>query len=297
MDATASTPAGTGVAIVTPFDENGDLDEAALAGLVGELEARGVDFVVPAGTTGEAALLSDDERVRVVATVAEAASVPVLAGTGQPSRRRTVETTDRAADAGADAALVVTPFYYRHDQAALVDYYRSVADVVELPVYLYSIPSVTGMVLEPETVAALADHPNVVGLKDSSGDLERFQREVALTADAAFDVFTGHGGVYAQALELGAAGGVLALANVAPERASAIGDAHAAGDEAAARRENAALVELNRAVTATYGVPGLKAAMGMRGLPGGQPRSPHRPVGADATAELEALVVAAEPTA
>ncbi len=286
---------GTGLPLVTPFTADGDVDEAALAELVGVVEDGGVDFIVPVGSNGESALLSPDEQARVVEVVADAATVPVLAGTGQPSRRHTVRATERAADAGADAALVVTPYYFTHDQETLATYYREVADAVELPVYLYSVPSKTGVALDVTTVAELADHPNVAGMKDSSGDLATFHREVATTADADFDLLVGHGGLFAHALDAGATGGVLALANVAPERTSEVHDRHAAGDDAAARRINAELVELNHAVVSRFGVPGLKAAMRLRGMPAGHARSPHRPVGPEVEAELERLVAAAEP--
>jgi 4-hydroxy-tetrahydrodipicolinate synthase len=285
---------GTGVALVTPFTADGDLDESALASLVGELEAGGVDFVVPVGSNGESVLLSPDEQARVIQLVVDVASVPVLAGTGQPGLRRTQRATERAAAAGADAALVVTPYYFHHDQAALTAYYRDLAEDAPLPVYAYSTPSKTGVRLEPETVADLASHDNIAGLKDSSGDLERLHREVARTADEAFDLLIGHGGLYAHAIETGVTGGVLALANLAPELASEIYDRYAAGDQAGARARNGRLVELNHAVTAKYGVPGLKAAMRLRGLPAGHVRSPHRPVGDDGEAELEALLTAAE---
>ena len=280
---------GTGVAMVTPFTADGDVDEAALGDLVGELEGRGVDFLVPAGTTGEAPLLTPSELDRVVETVVATASVPVVAGTGQPGRRGTVEATARAAEAGADAAMVVTPYYYAHDQSALAAYYREVADAVELPVYAYSIPSRTGVALEPDTVAEIAGHPNVVGLKDSSGDLGRLGRTAARVPDG-FDLLVGHGGLFAPALELGAAGGILALANVVPEGASAVYGRFAAGDERGARERNADLAELNWAITAGYGIPGLKAAMRHRGLPAGHVRSPHRPIGPEAEAELARLV-------
>lgn len=286
---------GTGVALVTPFTAAGDIDEAALTTLVGELESRGVDFVVPVGSNGESVLLSPDERARVIQLVADAATVPVVAGTGTPGLRRTVRATERAAAAGADAALVVTPYYYGHDQSTLAAYYRELAESVPVPVYAYSTPSKAGVHLEAETIAELAAHPNIAGLKDSSGDLERLQREIAMTVDQAFDVLIGHGGLYAQALDAGAAGGVLAVANLVPAAVSGIHDRFAAGDTASARQHNAALVELNHAVTAEYGVPGLKAAMRLRDLPAGQVRSPHRPVGSDVEAELEDRLAAVEP--
>lgn len=286
---------GTGVAMVTPFTAEGDLDEATLTQLVGELETRGVDFLVPVGSTGESVLLTPEEQTRVIQRVVDAASVPVIAGTGQPGLRATEQATMRAAAAGADAAMVVTPYYFAHDQATLAAYYRELADGSDLPIYAYSIPSKTGVAIEPETVAELAGHPNIVGLKDSSGDLERLHRELALTEDEPFEVLVGHGGLLAQSLEMGAAGGILALANIAPERASAVYERHADGDAAGARALNSALVELNRAITTVYGIPGLKAAMRLRGLPAGHVRSPHRPVDPAVEPALENLVEAAEP--
>ena len=286
---------GVGAAIVTPFTPAGELDPASLADLVDELQDRGVDFLVPAGSTGEAPLLTAGERARAIEAVVDAASVPVVAGTGLPGLEPTRAATDRAAAAGADAALVVTPYYYAHDQTALADHYRALADRAGIPIYAYSVPSRTGIALEPETAAGIADHPNVTGMKDSTGDLERLHRELAATADAEFDVLVGHGGLLADALGIGAAGGITALANLAPERVGEVYRRFEAGDAEGARELNAELVELNHAVTKRYGVPGLKAAMRMRGLPAGHVRRPHRPVGPAAEAELERLVRAAEP--
>ena len=284
---------GIGPPLVTPFDADGDVDHDRLRELVAWLEARGVDFLVPCGSNGEAELLGAAERTAVVETVAEAASVPVLAGTGRPGTQETVEATAAAAEAGADAALVVTPFYYRHDQAALAAHYRTVADAASIPVYLYSVPSYTDVRLAPEAVGELADHSNVAGMKDSSGDVDAFVRTRRATADESFDLLVGSGGVLAQALAAGGDGGVLALANVAPAATTAVYDAFAAGDAERARALNADLVALNRAVTAEFGVPGLKKAMRARGAPAGHARSPHRPPDEAATERLASLLEAA----
>ncbi|WP_336036142.1 dihydrodipicolinate synthase family protein [Halobacterium yunchengense] len=288
---------GLGVPLATPFEDDGAVDHAALADLAAWVVEAGADFLVPCGSNSEAELLTAAERAAVVETVADAVpgDVPVLAGTGSPGLRETVEATRAAADAGADGALVVTPFYYDHDQDGLAAYYRAVADASPLPVYLYSVPKYTGVALEPETVGALAAHGNVAGMKDSSGDLAAFQRTRTATADADFELFVGSGGVFAAALDAGADGGVLALANVVPERAGEIRDRHVAGDDAAARECNRRVLELNTAVTATHGVPGLKAAMRSRGLPAGTVRSPHRPVDEETAADLAALVEDALP--
>ncbi|SFR50174.1 dihydrodipicolinate synthase family protein [Halogeometricum limi] len=281
---------GIGPPLVTPFTADGAVDESALRDLVGWVEARGVDFLVPCGSNSEAELMTADERARVVEVVADEASVPVLAGTGSPGFEETRRATADAADAGADAALVVTPFYYSHDDATLEAYYRDLADEAEIPIYLYSVPAYTDVKLSPAVVDELATHPNVAGMKDSSGDVTTFVRERRLTRDADFDLLVGAGGVLSHALASGADGGVLALANVAPEAAAEIYEAHVDGDADGARELNETVVELNHAVTAGHGVPGLKAAMRARGAPAGHPRRPFRPVSDDARAELEALV-------
>lgn len=285
---------GIGPPLVTPFDEEGDVDYERLRELVDWVEARDVDFIVPCGSNSEAELMTAGERKRVVETVLEAASVPVLAGTGHPGLRETLEATRAAADAGADAALVVTPFYYSHDQATLEAYYRDVADAAPLPVYLYSVPAYTDVRLEPGTVGRLATHPNVVGMKDSHASISEFVRtsrriEEETGGETAFDLLIGSASVLAQALDAGGVGGVVALANLAPATTAAVFETHRT-DPDRARAMNAELVELNAAVTAEYGVPGLKWAMRQRGAPAGYPRSPHREPNAEARGRLRALL-------
>lgn len=288
---------GVGVPLATPFDDAGGVDHDALEELVSWVTDHGVDFLVPCGSNSEAELLTAGERAAVVRTVVDTApaDVPVLAGTGSPGLQETLETTRAAADTGADAALVVTPFYYDHNAETLAAYYRDVADESPLPVYLYSVPKYTGVTLDPRTVESLATHPNVAGMKDSTGNLGAFQRLRHATADADFDLLVGSGGVFAAALDAGANGGVLALANVVPGRAKEIAELHVAGNDEAARALNQRLVELNHAVTAEYGVPGLKAAMRTRDVEAGTVRSPHRPVSDDVVRELDALVQNALP--
>jgi 4-hydroxy-tetrahydrodipicolinate synthase len=282
--------------LVTPFDEDGDVDEDRLVRLVDWITDRGVDFLVPCGSNSEAELMSVEERARVVELVTDRApdDVPVLAGTGHPGLAETLRQTDLAAEAGADGALVVTPFYFGHDQATMAAYYREVADESPIPVYLYSVPQLTHVALDPGTVGDLAEHPNVAGMKDSSGDLEAFQRERQLAGDD-FELFVGSGSVFAHALAAGADGAILALANVAPERTSEVYERHRAGEGEQARALEVELVELNRAVTTRFGVPGLKAAMRERGAPAGYARAPHQPVGDEVKEELVSLLDVARP--
>lgn len=282
---------GTAVPLVTPFEDDGSVDHAALRELTTWLLDSGLDFLVPAGSTSEAPLLTMAERTAVVETVVEASGdAPVLAGTGHPGFEATMEQTEQAAAVGADGALVVTPFYYTPDQDALATYYRDVAAASPIPVYLYSVPKYTGVRVEPETAIDLAAHDNVLGMKDSSGDMESVQRIATGTADLDFDLLGGSGSIFAPALDAGASGGILALANVVPERVSEIYRLHEAGDDGEARALNRQLVDLNRALTGVYGVPGIKYAMRHRGREVGAARRPFQPVDDAAARELATLV-------
>lgn len=280
---------GTGVPLATPFASDGSLSEDDLRAVVDWVEDA-VDFLVPCGSTGEAPLMGPEERARVVRIVAEETDLPVLAGTGHAGYHQTLRSTERAAEAGADAALVVTPYYYAHSSEDLAAYYRDLATESPLPVYLYSVPKFTGVALDPDTVAELAGHDGVAGIKDSSGDVERIGRTVRATADREFAVLNGAGGVYAHALDAGADGGILALANVAPDRASEVYDLHVGGHHESARELNASLVPLNRAITARYGVPGVKAALRHRGVPVGRAREPFGPLAPEDREEIQRLV-------
>ena len=281
---------GTGVPLVTPFDVNGNVDELKLRGIVKWVEKGGVDFIVPCGSNSESELMTLEERSRVVEIVVETASVPVLAGTGHPGLRETVIQTELAADAGADSALVVTPFYFIHTQEAIAAYYEELSDLVSIPIYLYSVPKFTNVVLDPGTAKILAKNKNIKGMKDSGGNLEIFQQEVELTDGDDFNMLVGSGGMYADALRSGASGGVLALANIAPEKCSEIYRLHREGDNENAKKINDSLMGLNQAVTGTYGVPGLKAAMNMRGAPAGFCRSPHRESESEAKSSLQKMI-------
>jgi len=279
---------GIGPPLVTPFDDSGDVDHDRLTELVGWLEREGVDFLVPCGSTSEAPLLTPDERQRVIETVTGVASVPVLAGTGAAGFRQTRDRTEAAAEAGAAGALVVTPFYYNHGQDRLAEYYRELADSASVPVYLYSVPVFAKTRLEPETVVDLADHPNIAGVKDSSGDLEAFVRTLD-GVDDEFDTLIGSASLLAQALDAGASGAIAALVNLVPGRLADLVEIHGA-DPARARAANRSLVALNRAVTAEYGIPGLKYAMRERGVPAGYSRRPHREVGSESAAAIDDLL-------
>jgi len=262
--------------IVTPFEADGRLD---LAGYESNIESyAGCDFsgILVLGSNGEAACLSEDEKVAIIkAAVAKSNGRPIYAGTGTDSTRTTVELTKKAADAGASAALVLNPFFFKSqlNPEALRRHYEAVADVSRIPVLIYSMPGATGLPVPPSVVHQLAKHPNVRGMKDSSGDIANLQRILA-GVPREFPLAAGSAPILYSALSLGASGGVLAVAGCSPEATVAVYRAFKAGDHEKARRLQLALTPLAIAVTATYGVAGLKAAVTLSGRRGGVPRPP-----------------------
>lgn len=283
---------GSGVPLVTPFNNEKEIDSEKLRSLVSQVIDANIDFIVPCGSNGEAELMTLEERAAVIRTVTNKSSVPVLAGTGHPGFAETRKQTELAVEAGADAALVVTPYYYTHDQATLETYYQKIADDSDIPIYLYSVPSKTGTELAPETVESLSYHKNIYGMKDSSGNLISLIQKNNLTNDG-FELFIGNGSLYAQGLDAGATGGILALANVVPELVTEIHEKHSNGNQNSARGLNSDLVDLNQAITARYSVPGVKVAMKARDLPAGELRSPFASVRDEVQRDLENLVVTA----
>lgn len=288
--------AGVLAPVATPFraDEAIDLD-AFGANVRAHLEA-GLHGVVVAGSTGEAALLDDEERVRLVAMAR--ALVPderwLVAGTGGESTRQTVRRCRQAAAEGADAVLVVAPHYYTAAMTtdALRAHYARVADESPAPVLLYNMPKYMHFSLDPALVAELARHENVVGMKDSSGDaalLGRYQE----SQGPAFTVLTGSGGGLHGALHGGSPGAILAVALFAPALALEVLHRWRAGDAAGSAAAQERLGALARDVVGALGVPGVKAALERVGLRGGPVRSPLRPLDDDQRARVHAAVDAA----
>lgn len=264
------------VAAPTPFLANGAVDNDALRYNIGQWLDAGVDGILVLGTTGEAIHLDDDESDALIA-VARAA-VPsgrrLLVGTGRPTTAATIRATARAADLGADLALVLTPHYYKSEMTpdALGRHYREVADTSAIPVILYAMPALTGVQISSELGAELGRHPRIFGIKDSSGDVAMLFDRVERSNES-FRVFSGSGRAVLPALAAGVRGSILAIAAVAPEVAVAAHRAFAAGELDTARRAAALLLRLSD-LLAPYGLGGLKAAMTVRGLRGGVCRPP-----------------------
>jgi 4-hydroxy-2-oxoglutarate aldolase len=267
--------------MVTPFKTDESLDMAGFESNVRAHMSAGLHGVLVAGSTGEAALLGDDERRKLIEAARK--SVPsdrtLLAGTGAESTRHCVERCRDAASSGADAVLVVSPHYYSSSMtpAALKVHFTRVADESPVPVLLYNIPKYAHFRLEPELIADLSKHPNIAGMKDSAGDMAFFARYVESQSDT-FDVLTGHGGTFATALRLGARGGILAVALFAAELALEVWQAHGEGRTADAESAQKPLVVMAAEIVARMGVPGVKAAMDRVGLKGGHVRLPLLPV-------------------
>ena len=274
---------GVLIPCTTPFDPiTGDVDLVGFRANVRSFMAHPVRGIVVGGSTGEAVLLDEDERVLLLEGARDL--VPddrlVIAGTGAESTRTTIRRCEVSAGKGADAVLVQPPAFYRGamTDAALLDHYRAVAAASPIPVILYQVPlRMSTLEFSTNLVAGLATIANVVGIKDSRGSLELVGELVDRTPDA-FQVLVGSGAALYGGLELGAVGGILGVANLAPGPAAAIHAAHKAGDSAEAGRIQEAVAPVHTEIVAAMGVPGVKVGLDLLGLRGGDPRLPLRPL-------------------
>jgi len=282
--------------IPTPFDADGEIDVVALAENLAWWNRFDLSGVVVLGSNGEAVLLDEDEKLALIeavrAGVAEDRSM--IVGTGAQSTRATIGLTQAAAGAGADAALVLPPSYYKSQMTAnvLERHFRAVADASPIPVVLYNMPACTGIDLTAELIIALAGHANIIGLKDSGGDVAKLGR-IQGALDGRFRILAGSASFLLPALSVGAVGGILALANIAPRQCVEIFRLAAEGDVSTARDLQVRMILPNTAVTRRWGVPGLKAAMEMLGLRGGPVRLPLLPLGPKERDELRSILLEA----
>jgi 4-hydroxy-tetrahydrodipicolinate synthase len=239
---------GSMVAVVTPMQADGALDFAALAQLVEFHIENGTDAIIAVGTTGESATLDFEEHIAVVSKVVELVRrrIPVIAGTGANSTREALHLTQRAMAAGADACLLVTPYYNKPTQEGLYRHYKLIADSVPIPQILYNVPGRTACDMQPETVERLADTPNIVGIKEAS-TLQRIQELVRRCGDR-LDVYSGDDGIAAEAILSGAKGNISVTANVAPRLMHEMCAAALAGDRARTEAINQQVAGLHKAL-------------------------------------------------
>ncbi|MFB6304697.1 MAG: dihydrodipicolinate synthase family protein [Haloferacaceae archaeon] len=281
-------------ALVTPFDDEGEVDHAALADLVRAL-SDDVDGMVPCGTTGEFASMTPAERRRVVETTASATDLPVVAGAADTSVRGVRERVAAAADAGADAALVPLPYYHgANDPEGHETFLTRVADAADLPLVLYNIPGPVGRTLDADLAATMAAHGNVTGLKDSSGDLDHLLTVAERTPDG-FDLYQGYDSLLVPGLAFGATGGINALANVVPGALADLADAVAAGDfDRAMAVHREAVAPVFRLAVEHGFAPTTKVAAAARGLlPDAAVRPPLVELDGDARTAVEEAARAA----
>jgi len=267
--------------LTTTFDKEENLRTDKIKFNIQRLSRHGLSGFLILGSNGELVMLSHKEKVEAFHAAREAIEPGklMLAGTGCESTRETIMLTREAAKSGADAALVLNPFYYKgqltHD--ALVKHFFEVAEAATIPVVIYNMPSNTGLDMSAETILAISQHSNIIGLKDSGGNLEKME-EIIRSAKTGFQVLAGSAGFLLPALKLGAMGGILALANIAPAQCIDIYRLFNEGQLEEAEMLQQKIIELNIAVTRKWGVPALKEAMQHCGMYGGPTRKPLQPL-------------------
>jgi 4-hydroxy-tetrahydrodipicolinate synthase len=277
-------------ALITPFTKDNKIDKQGLEQNIGFLIENGVSGIVPCGTTGESATLSIKEHEQVIEIAVECSTVPVVAGTGSNNTTEAIELTRFAQDAGADAALLITPYYNKPNDRGMLAHFKKVANEVDIPMIVYNVPSRTGINLKPEIVAELAKESNIVGIKEASGNLDQVTRIIEMTQDEDFVVLSGDDGLTLPIMALGGAGVISVVANVAPKLTVSMVEAFQRGDMDEARRLHLALAPLIRAVFLETNPIPIKKAVELIGLPAGHLRLPLASMSEDNERKLKAAL-------
>lgn len=277
--------------IATPFDDEGNIWKIKVQHNVEKWNVTGLSGYVVCGSTGESVSLTTEEKTQLWEWVAQYAAPEkvLIAGTGAESVRETVALTNRAAEMGYKAAMVRTPHYYKNlvnNAAAQALFYNAVADQAKIPILIYNWPQVTGVDIPVEAVVQLSHHPNMLGIKESSGNLEKVAQLVG-EVNKGFQVLVGSAPILASCLAVGAVGAILAFANAAPYATISIWEAHRTRETAAALDWQARIAQAARLVTTKHGIPGLKHAMDLAGYYGGPPRLPLTVPSPQAKREIE----------
>ena len=278
-------------AIITPFLKDESLDEEGLKKNIRYLSNTGISGIVPCGTTGESATLTFEEHKRVVEIAVEASKVPVIAGTGSNNTREAMELTRHAAEAGADAALLITPYYNKPTDKGMFEHFKAIAEKCDIPIVLYNVPKRTGIDLKPELVAKLSKVKNIVAIKEASGNLSQLSQIIEQTWGSDFSVLCGDDDLTLPAMALGAKGVISVVANVAPRKTVAMVDAMMKGDLEKARSLHYELAPLVRAMFLETNPIPVKTAHKYLGLAGGPLRLPLGEMAADKEKMLKELLV------
>ena len=267
---------GAGVALVTPFHEDGSVNYEKLAELVEEQIAGGTDAIVACGTTGEAATMSEEEHMDVIRFIIKAVNhrIPVIAGTGSNCTATAIDLSKQAEEAGAEGVLLVTPYYNKATQGGLIQHYEAVAGAISLPCILYNVPSRTGVTIQPETMAYLYQHvENIVGVKDATGNISMITKLMSLV-DENFLLYSGDDDQIVPLLSVGASGVISVLSNVAPHETHEICQKWFDGDIKGAREAQFKAYPLIKALFAEVNPIPVKAALNLMGKNVGSLRLP-----------------------
>ncbi|OYT53268.1 MAG: 4-hydroxy-tetrahydrodipicolinate synthase [Candidatus Altiarchaeales archaeon ex4484_2] len=281
---------GLYTALITPFDEEGDLDINGFRKNIRRQIDDGVDGIVPVGTTGESATLSSEEHKIVVETAVEEANgkIKVIAGTGSNNTSEALEYTQHAMDAGADAALVITPYYNKPTQRGLIKHYTKIASHVDIPLVVYTVPGRTGVNIQPETTIELSRIENIVAIKDASGNLDQVMRVLRETDD--FTVLSGEDYLTYCILSLGGDGVISVASNIAPGLMSELIHSALDGDWEKARELHYRLYPLFKVLFVETNPAPAKAALDLMGLPAGEPRLPLVEVTKESRDEIKTVL-------
>jgi 4-hydroxy-tetrahydrodipicolinate synthase len=284
-------------AMTTPFHEDGSIDFETLRADAHRLADAGVDGLVPVGSTGESATLSHDEHIEVVEAVIDAVDddVPVIAGSGSNNTAEALSLSRRSADAGADGLLLISPYYNKPEPQGMYEHYRTIADEVDLPQIVYNVPGRTGQNISVDTTVDLASHPNILGYKAASGDLNQVSEVVERTQNEEFAVLAGDDGLILPTLSVGGQGTISVVANIEPERTVEMVHSALDDDYEHARERHHELGPLMRALFwETNPIP-VNEAMAIRGYGPGHVRLPLTRLSEDLRPDLEAVLADLDP--
>ncbi len=264
--------------MITPFDEKGEVDYDKHVKNMEKWNEYDLAGYLVLGSNSETPYLNEEEKLKLVELTVKHKKEDriVLAGTGLESTKATIDLTNKVADLGADAALILTPFYYsgKMNDEALINYFTEVADNVKIPVLIYNVTKFTHINISPYAVGVLSKHPNITGMKDSSGSITQLVEYKSVIDESKFNLLVGTASAWYPALTIGIDGAIMALANCCPKECIEVQEYYEKGDWEKSREIYERIYPVNKAVTATYGVAGLKYACNLLGFEGGYVRKP-----------------------
>lgn len=282
---------GSGVAIITPMNSDGSINYETFGKLIEFQIKNGTDAIIVCGTTGEASTMNHEEHHECIKFAIDkvAGRVPVIAGSGNNNTASSLKISQDAQNAGADGLLLVTPYYNKTSQDGLINHYTYIADNVDLPMILYNVPSRTGLNIKPETYARLAEHKNIVAIKEANGDISSVAKTIALCKDK-LDVYSGNDDQIVPIMALGGAGVISVFANICPKECHEMTSKLLEGDFKAGTEIQLKYLELINALFSDVNPIPIKAAMNLAGFDCGECRMPLTTMNDSALEKLEAVV-------